>query len=73
VAVNSISQGLEQLQDKTPLSIIVFSQNKAFVDMVRRKTRSGALLQNDLMLHHNVSVLPFGGVGESGALNYIAD
>ena len=48
------------------LVLYAFTRNKALQESLRHTTRSGALVFNETLLHHAVSSLPFGGVGESG-------
>jgi aldehyde dehydrogenase (NAD+) len=43
-----------------------FSNNTKKQDEVMARTRSGAAVMNDLILHFTNSRLPFGGVGASG-------
>ncbi|UXZ54830.1 aldehyde dehydrogenase family protein [Halomonas sp. 7T] len=49
-----------------PLALYAFTDDKALQLRLRHHTRSGALVFNETLLHHSVSSLPFGGVGESG-------
>ena len=49
-----------------PLSLYLFSQNKAFIDEVLQKYSFGGGCINDTVIHLINSRLPFGGVGNSG-------
>ena len=53
-----------------PLALYAFTDDKALQLTLRQHTRSGALVFNETLLHHAVSSLPFGGVGESGMGSY---
>lgn len=49
-----------------PLALYYFGRNSKAQDEVIARTRSGASVMNDLLVHFTNSSLPFGGVGESG-------
>ena len=49
-----------------PLSLYVFSKDKAAANKVLRRTSSGSACVNTAIIHLAVPDLPFGGVGESG-------
>lgn len=49
-----------------PLALYAFTNDKTLQSTLRQRTRSGALVFNETLLHHAVPSLPFGGVGESG-------
>lgn len=49
-----------------PLALYCFAQDAAFIDVIRRRTTSGALDINDSMMQLANTELPFGGVGASG-------
>ncbi len=49
-----------------PLSLYLFSENKAFVDEVLQKYSFGGGCINDTVIHLVNNRLPFGGVGNSG-------
>lgn len=49
-----------------PLALYTFSKSKATIKNVMDRTRSGAALGNDSLMHFTVPTLPFGGVGPSG-------
>lgn len=53
-----------------PLSLYVFSADRAFVDEAIRAIPSGSVLVNDVLLHFGNPNLPFGGVGASGQGKY---
>lgn len=49
-----------------PLAIYVFSKDESFVDDLLRRTSSGGVTVNGVMMHYLESRLPFGGVNSSG-------
>lgn len=53
-----------------PLSLYVFSKNKAFVEHIIKKYSFGGGVVNDTLVHFGNPKLPFGGVGASGMGNY---
>jgi len=57
-------------QRAKPLALYVFSHDEETQRMIIEKTRSGAAVANDMLVHFTNSKLPFGGVGESGLGSY---
>lgn len=53
-----------------PLTVYVFTENKAVKDRVRVETSAGAFVVNDVAIHLINPELPFGGVGMSGYGRY---
>lgn len=53
-----------------PLSLYVFSEDKAFIDNVIKWIPFGGGCVNDTLMHITNRNLPFGGRGESGVGNY---
>jgi aldehyde dehydrogenase (NAD+) len=49
-----------------PLALYLFSHAPGALEKLRLGTRSGAIVQNDTMVHLAVLDLPFGGLGPSG-------
>jgi len=49
-----------------PLALYVFSNEKKIQNTFLKKTSSGGLVFNDVMVHSVIHSLPFGGVGPSG-------
>jgi aldehyde dehydrogenase (NAD+) len=49
-----------------PLSLYIFSENKAFIGEILTKYSFGGGCVNDTMMHFANNRLPFGGVGHSG-------
>lgn len=49
-----------------PLALYAFTDDKEETALIRRETRSGDLVFNDVVLHCMLSEAPFGGVGNSG-------
>ena len=54
----------------SPLSLYIFSKNRANIDCFISSTQSGGVGVNDVSLHLVHSKLPFGGVGKSGIGRY---
>jgi aldehyde dehydrogenase (NAD+) len=53
-----------------PLALYVFTNNKDLQQKVLKKTSSGGLVINDVVIHLAVLSLPFGGIGDSGMGSY---
>lgn len=53
-----------------PLSLYVFSEDRAFVGRALSAIPSGSALVNDVLLHFGNPNLPFGGIGPSGQGKY---
>jgi len=53
-----------------PLALYAHTTDAAFVESLKRRTTSGALVINDVMMHAVNHELPFGGVGASGMGSY---
>ncbi|KAL0477669.1 aldehyde dehydrogenase [Acrasis kona] len=71
VLVDDEDQAIEFiLEGEKPLALYVFSTNNELGDKFSMLTSSGAVVTNDCIGHFNESVLPFGGVGQSGIGNY---
>jgi acyl-CoA reductase-like NAD-dependent aldehyde dehydrogenase len=67
VSVNSVEEAIQFINKRAlPLALYYFSNNTKKQDEVMARTRSGAAVMNDLILHFTNSRLPFGGVGASG-------
>jgi aldehyde dehydrogenase (NAD+) len=66
---------LEEQLDRvpTPLALYVFTEDRRFVRVLRRRHPAGAFLHNDAFSHIMNPYLPFGGVGSSGLGSYHAD
>jgi acyl-CoA reductase-like NAD-dependent aldehyde dehydrogenase len=70
VTVKDIDEGCIFVNRRDqPLALYIFGNNKVS-DKIIHNTRSGGLVQGDLMLHYVVSDLPFGGTGLSGYGSY---
>ncbi|KJE88821.1 aldehyde dehydrogenase [Capsaspora owczarzaki ATCC 30864] len=65
-----IATASEQRHKPSPLATYVFSDDDEVVASIQAKTRSGAFLVNECLIHFTNSNLPFGGVGESGIGKY---
>lgn len=67
ISVRNIDDAIAYVNARPhPLALYGFTNDKALQAMLSYRTRSGALVFNDTLLHHAVPSLPFGGVGESG-------
>ena len=53
-----------------PLAVYIFSSDQTFTNQIIEGTSSGAICVNDVVMHMPETMLPFGGVGESGTGNY---
>lgn len=65
-----IVQCLHRINQSTPLTVYAFSQSEAKLDILRKNTKSGQFVCNDLMIQFAIPGLPFGGVGPSGLGSY---
>jgi len=72
VRIDTPEQCIEYLNNRKdkPLSLYVFSQDKAVNKMFTGRTTSGTLILNEVMLQCGWQEMPFGGVGESGMGKY---
>ena len=71
IKINSINDAIEKINQKPkPLAVYFFSKNKERQKEVIKKTSSGGILLNDVILHLANPNLPFGGVGQSGFGRY---
>jgi aldehyde dehydrogenase (NAD+) len=65
--IADLEEGLERIgQQPQPLAIYLFSRSVAAREAVLRRTRSGSVVFNDVVLQAAAPTLPFGGVGPSG-------
>jgi len=53
-----------------PLALYFFSQNQSNIETIKKRTTSGGLVINDVLMHLVNHDLPFGGVGASGMGSY---
>ena len=53
-----------------PLSMYIFSTDRAVQDRFKTSTSCGSMVMNDAIVHLSVETLPFGGVGASGMGSY---
>jgi len=67
IGYRDLAEALRVITDRTrPLVIYVFSRDRGFIRQVVQRTRAGATVINDALVHFFHVNLPFGGVGESG-------
>jgi coniferyl-aldehyde dehydrogenase len=57
-------------QHPRPLSLYLFSHDRALQERVTNRTHSGSICINDAMIQFGVDDLPFGGIGLSGMGRY---
>ncbi|PLW39495.1 hypothetical protein PCANC_16799 [Puccinia coronata f. sp. avenae] len=65
-----IVQCLHRINQSAPLALYAFGQNEQKLEFIRKHTKSGQFVCNDLLIQFNIPGLPFGGVGTSGTGNY---
>ena len=53
-----------------PLALYIFSKDKKIVDVVLKRSTSGNVCVNDVMMQYTADQLPFGGVNTSGIGSY---
>lgn len=61
---------VKRLPTGKPLALYAFSSDAKFVSAIKRRTTSGGLCINDVLMHMVNHDLPFGGVGASGMGSY---
>ncbi|WP_223531721.1 MULTISPECIES: coniferyl aldehyde dehydrogenase [unclassified Pseudomonas] len=73
LAYRELEQALDYINaHERPLALYIFDEDEARVEQVLRKTLSGGVSVNTVMLHVLQENLPFGGVGNSGLGHYHA-
>ncbi|KNZ58670.1 hypothetical protein VP01_187g3 [Puccinia sorghi] len=65
-----IVQCLHRINQSAPLALYAFGQSEEKLEFIRKHTKSGQFVCNDLLIQFNIPGLPFGGVGTSGLGNY---
>ncbi|KAK4700715.1 hypothetical protein P7C70_g5528, partial [Phenoliferia sp. Uapishka_3] len=71
LVVETSDEMIDYINDHdNPLALYVFTQSTANKDYIFKNTRSGACLQNDVLVQFIIPGLPFGGAGPSGYGNY---
>lgn len=67
LAVDSLEAAIDFVNGRpSPLALYLFSRSREARQTVLKRTRSGGVCVNDVILHLTPPRLPFGGVGESG-------
>jgi len=67
VPVDSMEQAITYVNSRPkPLSLYLYSNNKAMVEKIIQNTSSGGVTVNGTLFHAGHPHLPFGGVGDSG-------
>jgi len=65
--IADLEEGLQRIaRQPQPLAVYLFSRSTAAQQEVLRRTRSGSVVFNDVVLQAAAPTLPFGGVGPSG-------
>ncbi|KAG0148920.1 hypothetical protein CROQUDRAFT_131641 [Cronartium quercuum f. sp. fusiforme G11] len=67
---SEMAEVLRAVSNSEPLAIYVFTQASPNFEFVRQNTKSGQIIQNDLLIQFVIPGLPFGGIGQSGMGNY---
>jgi acyl-CoA reductase-like NAD-dependent aldehyde dehydrogenase len=71
IPFDSVSEAAELIGSKPePLSLYLFSKDRAVQEEIGRSTASGSYCINEAVVHFTADTLPFGGVGESGVGKY---
>jgi aldehyde dehydrogenase (NAD+) len=71
VTFQSLDEVIEAVNRRgKPLALYMFSRSQSNIERVLRRTSSGGVAVNTVMLHFANPHVPFGGVGESGLGNY---
>lgn len=71
LTVGDVEEAINIINNRDkPLSLYVFSTNKAVAEVFKARTSSGSMVINDAVVHLSVETLPFGGVGASGMGHY---
>ncbi|EGG04206.1 uncharacterized protein MELLADRAFT_78391 [Melampsora larici-populina 98AG31] len=65
-----IQDVLPKISDSEPLAIYVFTKSSQNFELVRKHSKSGQIIGNDLLIQFTIGGLPFGGVGQSGTGSY---
>ncbi|KAH9816539.1 Aldehyde/histidinol dehydrogenase [Melampsora americana] len=60
-----IQELLPNVSQSEPLAIYVFTRSSQNFELVRRSSKSGQIVGNDLLIQFTIRGLPFGGVGQS--------
>ncbi|XP_063385754.1 aldehyde dehydrogenase, dimeric NADP-preferring isoform X2 [Cydia fagiglandana] len=69
--VQNAYEAIKFINDREkPLTMYVFSKDKALVSTIVDSTSCGGMCVNDTIMHMGVETLPFGGVGYSGVGAY---
>jgi len=67
ITVNTVKEAVDFINKREkPLTLYVFSNDKATQEVFKTQTSSGSMVVNDAVVHLSVETLPFGGVGGSG-------
>lgn len=67
IAYNNLDQAIKIINQKPKsLAFYIFSSNSKIQEELIQKVSAGGGCINDVLIHHNSTFLPFGGIGESG-------
>ena len=71
LSVANLEEAITQINQRPkPLALYLFSQRRAAQQEILRRTSSGGVCFNDVVLQAGITDLPFGGVGASGMGTY---
>lgn len=69
--IRNLDEAIEQIHQRPkPLALYLFSKQRQAQEEILRRTSSGGVCFNDVVMHVGVPELPFGGVGNSGMGSY---
>ncbi len=71
ISVRNLNAAIQQIRSQPkPLALYLFGGDAQQQQQLLEETSSGGVCFNDVMMHHAIPDLPFGGVGASGMGNY---
>jgi aldehyde dehydrogenase (NAD+) len=74
VEIANVDDAIKIINERPkPLSLYLFSGDRAATEKVLEQTSAGGVCINDVVMHMPVAGLPFGGVGPSGMGHYHGD
>lgn len=67
VTVQTMSDAIDFVNSREkPLALYLFTNDENLKNRVLNETSTGSLLVNDTIIHFGLSMMPFGGIGDSG-------
>ena len=71
ISVRNLNAAIQQIRSQPkPLALYLFGGDAQQQQQLLEETSSGGVCFNDVMMHHAIPDLPFGGVGASGMGTY---